>query len=124
MGDGWETRRRREPGHDWAILALGCPGIVDEVLIDTAHFKGNFPDRFSLQAAYCPDSPDELAIVQSQFWPVLLEEQTLKADAELHIRDGLAALGPISHVRLNIIPDGGVSRLRLFGKPAQGQTKG
>ena len=51
MGDGWETRRRREPGHDWAVLELGAPGRIEEVVIDTAHFKGNYPDRCFLQAA-------------------------------------------------------------------------
>ena len=51
MGDGWETRRRREPGHDWAILELGASGHIDEIVIDTAHFKGNYPDRCFLQAA-------------------------------------------------------------------------
>ena len=51
MGDGWETRRRREPGHDWAVLELGAPGRIEEVVVDTAHFKGNYPDRCFLQAA-------------------------------------------------------------------------
>ena len=49
MGDGWETRRRREPGHDWAVLELGVAGEVEEVVVDTAHFKGNYPDRCSIK---------------------------------------------------------------------------
>ena len=117
MGDGWETRRRREPGHDWAILALGCPGVISKILIDTAHFKGNYPDRFSLQAAFCPRSPDELLIVQSQFWEELLPPHPLEPDHEHLIKDGIKNIGPVSHVRLNIHPDGGVSRLRLYGLP-------
>ncbi|RMD87042.1 MAG: allantoicase, partial [Alphaproteobacteria bacterium] len=117
MGDGWETRRRREPGHDWAILALACPGRIDEVILDTAHFKGNYPDRFSLQAAMIDAAPDALLVTQSQFWPTLLEPMSLGPDAEHRITEGLADLGPVSHVRLNIFPDGGVSRLRLLGRP-------
>ena len=116
MGDGWETRRRREPGHDWAVLALGLPGHIEEVVVDTAHFKGNYPDRCFLQAA-APDvdpSPEEMAGL-SESWPVLLPEMKLEADTVHTFRDGLADLGPVRFVRLNIIPDGGVSRLRLFG---------
>ena len=62
MGDGWETRRRREPGHDWAILELGASGRIEEVIVDTAHFKGNYPDRCSIQAApAATGSPEEIA---------------------------------------------------------------
>ena len=119
MGDGWETRRRREPGHDWAVLELGAAGRIDEVIVDTAHFKGNYPDRCFLQAAAdAAGSPGEIA-AQSESWPVLLPEAKLEAD-KIHIfRDGLADLGPVRFVRLNIIPDGGVSRLRLFGRVAR-----
>ena len=118
MGDGWETRRRREPGNDWCILQLGAPGLIERVEIDTAHFKGNFPDRFSLQAARMDGGTDQSVITQSMFWPVLLGEQKLSMDA-IHSFEGLAELGPVTHVRLNIIPDGGVSRLRLWGKVAR-----
>lgn len=113
MGDGWETRRRREPGHDWAVLKLAHPGIVKQVLLDTRHFKGNYPDRFFLQAANCEDLSDQQILTEAQNWPVLLEEQKCAADS-LHEFE-LAMRNKISHVRLNIIPDGGVSRLRLFG---------
>ncbi len=118
MGDGWETRRRREPGHDWAILALGAPGLIDEVVVDTAHFKGNYPDRCFLQAA--PDAtgtPEEIAAA-SESWPLLLPEIRLQADHVHTVREGLAELGPVRFVRLNILPDGGVSRLRLIGRAA------
>jgi allantoicase len=116
MGDGWETRRRREPGHDWAVLELGAPGRIEEVVIDTAHFKGNYPDRCFLQAAAnATGSPEEIAAL-SESWPVLLPEVKLEAD-KLHVfRDGLADLGAVRFVRLNIIPDGGISRLRLIGR--------
>ena len=106
MGDGWETRRRREPGHDWAVLELGAPGRIEEVVIDTAHFKGNYPDRCFLQAA-------------AESWPVLLPEAKLEADKVHVFKDGIADLGPVRFVRLNIIPDGGVSRLRLIGRVAR-----
>ena len=116
MGDGWETRRRREPGHDWAVLELGTAGRIDEVVVDTAHFKGNYPDRCFLQAAAdASGSPEEIAAA-SERWPVLLSESKLEADKVHVFRDGLTELGPVRFVRLNIVPDGGVSRLRLFGR--------
>jgi len=115
MGDGWETRRRREPGHDWAVLALGAPGLIEEVVVDTAHFKGNYPDRCFLQAASATGSPEEIASA-SESWPLLLPEVKLEADKVHVFRDGLADLGAIRFVRLNIVPDGGISRLRLVGR--------
>jgi allantoicase len=116
MGDGWETRRRREPGHDWAILKLGHPGTIQEVEIDTAHFRGNFPDRVSLQGALIEGVADEALAAASERWPALLPEQPMRADAQQRFRKELADLGPLSHVRMNLHPDGGVSRLRLYGK--------
>ncbi len=119
MGDGWETRRRREPGHDWAILELGAPGRIDEVVVDTAHFKGNYPDRCFVQAAPdAPASPEEMAAV-SETWPLLLPPARLEADKVHVFRDSLADLGPVRFVRLNIVPDGGVSRLRTIGRVAR-----
>ncbi|KVE39774.1 allantoicase [Burkholderia sp. TSV86] len=118
MGDGWETRRRREPGNDWAIVALARAGVIRRVEIDTAHFKGNFPDRCSLQAASVVGGTDASLVTQAMFWPTLLDEQPLKMDS-IHTFDAqLAVLGPVTHVRLNIHPDGGVSRLRIWGEPA------
>lgn len=118
MGDGWETRRRREPGNDWCIIALGHPGIVDEIVVDTAHFKGNYPDRCSIQAAFVTGGTEQSLVTQSMFWPLLLPEQKLEMDAVHTFREEVLSAGPVTHVRLNIIPDGGVSRLRLFGRPA------
>ena len=118
MGDGWETRRRREPGHDWAILELGTAGVIEEVVVDTAHFKGNYPDRCFLQASpEVSGAPEEIAAA-SEGWPVLLPEVKLSADTVHSFRDELADLGPVRFVRLNIVPDGGVSRLRLIGRVA------
>jgi len=118
MGDGWETRRRREPGHDWCILELGAAGVIERIEVDTAHFKGNYPDRCSLQAARVDKATDASLITQSMFWPVLLTEQKLGMDAIHRFTEGIADLGPVTHVRFNIHPDGGVSRLRLWGKVA------
>ncbi len=114
MGDGWETRRRREPGYDWVIVALGHPGVVRRVEVDTAHFKGNFPDEVSMQAALAPPIPDAAIVTQSMFWATLLPPQKLQAD-HIHSFGDVAALGSVNHVRINIHPDGGISRLRVFG---------
>jgi allantoicase len=116
MGDGWETRRRREPGNDWIIVKLGAAGIVDRIEVDTAHYKGNYPDRCSISAAMVPSPSDTSVISEAMFWPELLGEQKLEAD-KIHAFDGntIAKLGPVNHVRLNIFPDGGISRLRIFG---------
>ena len=116
MGDGWETRRRREPGNDWALIALGHPGVISKIEVDTAHFKGNFPDRCSIQATLVTGGTEESLVTQSMFWKELLPEQKLSMDANHMFEKEVIDIGPVSHVRLNIIPDGGVSRLRLFGK--------
>lgn len=116
MGDGWETRRRREPGNDWAIFALGHRGRIRKIEVDTAHFKGNYPDRCSIQAADVSGGTDQSLITQSMFWRTLLPEQKLEMDKQHHYQKEVADLGPITHVRFNNIPDGGISRLRLWGE--------
>ncbi len=116
MGDGWETRRRREPGNDWCIIELGRPGEVSEVMIDTAFFKGNYPDRCSVHAATVGAGTTDSIITQSQFWEQLLPPQKTEMDCEHRFRDQIRAIGPVSHVRVNIIPDGGLSRVRILGK--------
>jgi len=115
MSDGWETRRRREPGNDWCIIALARLGAIRKVEVDTAHFKGNYPDRCSLQAAYVKGGTEISLITQAMFWPILLPEQKLHMDQQHFFETELAPLGAVTHVRFNIIPDGGVSRLRLWG---------
>jgi allantoicase len=117
MADGWETRRRREPGADWVILCLGHPGRIQHIEIDTAHFKGNFPHQVSINAALLRNVQDADLISQCLFWPVLLEPQLLQADHLVQFRTQLRDIGPISHVRVNIHPDGGLGRVRLFGQP-------
>lgn len=115
MGDGWETRRRREPGNDWAIIALAAPALIERVEVDTAHFKGNYPDACSLQATCIAQGTRQSLITQSMFWPELMAPQKLSMDA-VHSFKQLDCPGAVTHVRFNIYPDGGVSRLRLFGK--------
>lgn len=122
MGDGWETARRRGPGHDWAIIRLGHPGIINRVVVDTAHFKGNFPDTCELLGAYLPDHGDHFSeeeITASEAWTPILPRTKLQMD---HIHefsgDAVKAIGPVSHVRYAMHPDGGTSRLRLFGTKA------
>lgn len=121
MGDGWETRRLREPGNDWLILALGGRGRIKKALIDTCHFKGNFPESASLRAADLSDFKgdlDQAIVTSAMFWPTLMGRQKLIADAEHSFTAELADLGPVTHVRLDIFPDGGVSRVRLWGELA------
>ena len=116
MGDGWETRRRREPGNDWVILKLGHPGRIRRIEVDTAFFKGNYPARCSLRGALKPDAADAGIDLGSEDWPLILPEVALGPDA-IHLFEREVKAGDkVSHVRLDIFPDGGVSRLRLYGE--------
>jgi allantoicase len=115
MGDGWETARRRGPGNDWVIVALGCPGTITRVEIDTAHFKGNFPDSAALRVASVRDPVNLVAA--SEQWPILLPQKKLQADSVQSFEAELMETGVVTHARLDIFPDGGVSRLRLIGTP-------
>jgi len=119
MGDGWETARRRTPGNDWVIVALGNPGVIERIVVDTHHFKGNYPDSCSIQAAYVKGGTDAQIETQSLYWTELLPSQKLEMHQEHEFSEQIRDLGPITHVRLNIFPDGGISRLRLFGKPSK-----
>jgi len=118
MGDGWETARRRGPGHDWVVVALGHRGVIEEAVVDTAHFKGNYPDAVELRAADTSGTDPETLAAESADWPLLLGKQKLGADTE-HRFDKLEPTGPVTHLRMSIFPDGGVSRLRLFGRIAR-----
>ncbi len=116
MGDGWETKRRRGPGHDWVILQLARVGRVRKLEIDTAHFKGNFPDTASVDACHAPGQPVDGLTWPNYTWKELLPRQKLRADAVHTFAAELLDVGPVSHVRLNIHPDGGVSRFRVWGE--------
>jgi allantoicase len=115
MGDGWETKRRRGPGHDWVVLKLGVPGTIHRVEVDTAHFKGNYPDSCALQAASVKNSPVDASNGSSLNWEQLLPNTKLKPNHR-HVFTKVQHPGVATHVRLQIFPDGGVSRLRLFGR--------
>jgi allantoicase len=116
MGDGWETRRRRGPGSDWAILSLAARGTLRRVLVDTHHFKGNFPDTCSIDVCDTPGASAEALAKSDHPWRPLLARTPLQADARHWFERELTPQGPVTHARLNVFPDGGVSRLRLYGE--------
>jgi allantoicase len=117
MGDGWETRRRRGPGHDWLVLRLGAPGRMAKIEIDTNHFKGNYPDRASVEGCYMPAA--QPAGLETAAWRIILPETRLRAHARQFFSRELVEAGVVSHLRLNIFPDGGISRFRVHGTLAQ-----
>lgn len=115
MGDGWETKRRRCGGHDWIILALGKRGVIKKACIDTSHFKGNFPESCSLEGINLEQGQTTGLDHPGLEWKELHPEYKLGAHQEHFLEENISSIGPITHVRLNIFPDGGISRLRLFG---------
>jgi len=115
MGDGWETARRRGPGNDWVVFELGRPGTIEQVEIDTAFYKGNYPDRAEIRAAMVTAIDDLEA--ESANWAVLLPECKLEMDTSNEFADEIQDVGVVSHIRMSSFPDGGVMRLRIIGKP-------
>src|SRR5260370_39053306 len=115
MGDGWETRRRRDTGHDWALFKLAACGHIRQVVVDTACFLGNAPAAAAVQA--CDASVTGLDAAE---WFDLVPRVPLLPDTRHRFRIGPAAALPASHVRLNIYPDGGLARFRLFGELTPG----
>jgi allantoicase len=113
--DGWETRRRRTPGHDWCIIRLGLGGIVRGIVVDTAFFRGNYPEHCSLDGCKARKgmAPEQLA-ADASLWGEVVPKTPLRGDT----RNEIEARGdaPVTHVRLNIFPDGGVARLRVHGE--------
>ena len=110
--DGWETRRRRDAGHDWAIVRLGAAGVVDHVVVDTAFFRGNYPPHVSVEAASVEGYPSAGELAGAR-WHTIVEKSEAKGDtANVYpVADGRR----FTHVRLSIYPDGGVARLRVHG---------
>lgn len=110
--DGWETRRRREPGHDHAVIRLGAPGVLRGLVVDTSFFTGNYPPYASVEACAVAGYPDpgELAAAP---WRTLLPRSPLRGDS----RNAFPVRDPhrVTHLRLSIYPDGGVARLRAYG---------
>ena len=113
MGDGWETKRRRGPGHDWTVVRLGAVGTIRRVEVDTRHFKGNAPGACSLDTARLDDGQP----LERAEWRELLPRTPLQPHARHAFEEELREAGDVAHVRLNIYPDGGIARLRLFGRP-------
>ena len=106
MGDGWESARRRDAGHDWAVIRLATAAVPRVIEVDTTHYKGNAPDRISLHGTTDPDGG---------WWPVLAETR-LQPDTSHRFR--VVADRPVTHVRLDVFPDGGIGRFRVFGRVA------
>ncbi|HCX29327.1 MAG TPA: allantoicase [Blastocatellia bacterium] len=115
MSDGWETKRRRGPGHDWAIIKLGTPGQVRRLEVDTSYFKGNFPESCSLEAVHGPALTVASLTDLSLSWKSVLPRTKLQAHTRHFFENEILDAGTVSHLRFNIFPDGGVSRLRVYG---------
>jgi allantoicase len=119
MGDGWETKRNRTPGNkDWVIIRLAHKGIIEKILVDTCHFKGNYPDSCLIEGCLV-EGKDENVFQQdpgSIKWETILPQSKLSADHEHFYEEEIKNKGPFTHARLTIFPDGGISRLRLWGR--------
>ncbi len=115
MGDGWETKRSRTKGHvDWLIIKLGKPSKkITKLEIDTAHFKGNFPESCTVQVADIGDI-DLTDGGDESIWKTILPRTKLTAHNQ-HYFDIQEETGVVTHVKLTVIPDGGVSRFRVHG---------
>jgi len=116
--DGWETRRRRGPGHDEAIVRLGAPGIVHGLVVDTAWFTGNYPPEVSVEGLSIEGHPDVDELLAADGWLSLVPRSPVKGDTanEFAVAAGASGAGQrCTHVRLRIYPDGGVARLRVHG---------
>src|SRR5438105_1201115 len=111
--DGWESRRKRTPGHDFAIIRLGAPGVVRGVIVDTSYFRGNFPSHGSIEACLMPPETTVDALLKAEWFEVMPKAE-LKGDSEnLFATDNPFA---VTHLRFHIYPDGGVARLRVHGE--------
>jgi len=117
MGDGWETRRSRGKNSDWLILKCAKIGKIKKIEIDTHHFKGNYPDKCSLQAAYLNAKISDKTIVKrSKKWKLLLNKVKLYAHRKHNFQNKLMKNKKVNYIKINIFPDGGISRIRIFGK--------
>lgn len=122
MGGGWETRRRRDTGHDWVVVKLAGRGTLEGLVLDTHHFKGNFPDRCSVHALDDADA-DIFRIERRDDWVDVLPPTKMQADtAHEFAAADLLASGPFTHLKLLVHPCGGVSRLRAWGRAVPEET--
>jgi allantoicase len=110
--DGWETRRRRTPGHDWCIIRLGLPARIRAVVVDTAFFRGNYPEHCSIDGCAI-DRHDDLQVVEGAEWLEVLPHSPLQGDSKNLFE--IKTDRRVTHLRLNIFPDGGVARFRAYG---------
>jgi allantoicase len=113
MSDGWETRRRRGPGHDWVIIKLGARGVIHRIEVDTSWFKGNFPESCAIES--CDASAGLPLDFSESEWKEVLPRTKLQAHTRHYFEDEITGAGAATHVRFRIFPDGGVSRLRIYG---------
>jgi len=124
MGEGWETRRRRRPGYDWIIVKLGRPGRIRQIEVDTHHFNGNFPEACSIEGLHSSNAqliPSDFSTRTDLTWKPLLPQTRLEGDKRHFFGKELdpeMRNHVFDHIRLNIYPDGGISRLRVFGEIA------
>jgi allantoicase len=117
MGDGWETRRRRNKGFDWLILNPINGKKINKIEISTHHFKGNFPSHCSLQAAFVPNKKSSSSIIKNSVkWKFLLNKVNLSANKTHKFKNILMKNDKINFIKINIFPDGGISRFKIFGK--------
>lgn len=116
MSDGWETKRRRGAGHDWVTIKLGSPGQIKRLEVDTSYFKGNFPESCSLEALQAGSLSAEELNDPAVNWRSVLPRTKLLAHTRHHFENEILDAATVSHVRFNIFPDGGVSRLRVYGR--------
>jgi allantoicase len=116
MGDGWETKRNRTPANrDWVIVRLAHRGNIKQIIVDTHHFKGNYPDSCLIEGCTILKE-DETRLNSPEIkWATILPQSKLQADHEHIFEKEIQNSGPYTHARLNIFPDGGVSRMRLWG---------
>jgi len=116
MGDGWETKRNRTPNNrDWVIVRLAHEGIIEKILIDTCHFKGNYPDSCLIEGCTISLEEEKNLSNASIQWETILPQSKLTADYEHYFEKEITSKDTFTHVRLTIFPDGGISRMRLWG---------
>ncbi|KAJ7076315.1 galactose-binding domain-like protein [Mycena belliarum] len=124
MGDGWETKRSREPGHkDWAIIKLGAPGALEQAEIDTAHFKGNFPESCEIHAVSIPGDVDWTSTKGEGYdWVSILPRTKLGPHRQHYFQMENVQGKLFTHVKVTIHPDGGIKRVRIIGSRGRGNT--
>lgn len=137
--DGWETRRKRTPGHDWCVLELGLPGVISGIHVNTAHFTGNYSPQVSVQAAWLDEPPRDLIASRGgggvmgtcatrEQWAAVNELETDKWETIVpmtklapgyantrHSYFTVTSSRPFTHLRVNMHPDGGIARLAVHG---------